>query len=109
MDELVGVCQTDHNRKQNKWGRPIHIYCKLGFAAVMVTLLAGCGTNSPLSLFRGGSAPFEGVASGPCHDNPRSCIHKGRYESGERQYAEQEAERLNQLALERLRRNNVTR
>ena len=76
----------------------------------MVTLLAGCGTSSPLSLFRGGgSASFEGVAAGPCHDNPRSCIHKGRYESGERQYAEQEAERLNQLALERLRRNNVAR
>ncbi|WJJ93326.1 hypothetical protein [Neopusillimonas aromaticivorans] len=60
-----------------------------------------------MSLFRSTPSVPENVASGPCYDNPRSCIHKGRYESGERQYAQQEAERLNQLALERLRRNAI--
>ncbi|MGE4126290.1 MAG: hypothetical protein AB7E59_13685 [Pusillimonas sp.] len=58
-------------------------------------------------MFRSTPSVPENFASGPCHDNPRSCIYKGRYESGEYQYAQQEAERLNQLALERLRRNDI--
>ncbi|HLU16403.1 MAG TPA: hypothetical protein VKZ71_11270, partial [Burkholderiaceae bacterium] len=39
-----------------------------------------------------------------CRWNPKSCIHEGSYESGERQYAEEEARRLNQAVLQRMRR-----
>ncbi|HLV29240.1 MAG TPA: hypothetical protein VKY60_08985 [Burkholderiaceae bacterium] len=42
--------------------------------------------------------------SDQCEANPRSCIYKGRYEAGERNYAELEARRLNEAQIERLRR-----
>ncbi|WP_419761609.1 hypothetical protein [Achromobacter pulmonis] len=33
-----------------------------------------------------------------------SCIYEGKYEAGERDYAEDEAKRLNRAEMERLRR-----
>lgn len=42
-----------------------------------------------------------------CQWNRSSCLYEGAYEPGERDYAEQEAKRLNQAALQRLRRGSV--
>jgi len=67
-------------------------------------LLAGCF---------GGGRPGQPTASGngtvyqdaSCQWSPGSCIYKGSYEPGERAYAEDEARRLNQAQLIRLRRS----
>lgn len=40
----------------------------------------------------------------PCAYNKNSCMYNGSYETGERQFAENEARRLNQAQLERLKR-----
>lgn len=45
------------------------------------------------------------VQSNECQWNRSSCIHEGRYDTGERAFAEQEARRLNQASLDRLMRN----
>lgn len=44
------------------------------------------------------------VSNAECRRNPGSCMYEGRYESGERAYAEREAVRLNYAELERLKR-----
>lgn len=43
-------------------------------------------------------------APGDCQANRNSCLYEGAYEPGERAYAQQEASRLNQAELARLRR-----
>ncbi|KCB21986.1 hypothetical protein L541_2572 [Bordetella hinzii CA90 BAL1384] len=43
-------------------------------------------------------------ASSECRWNRSKCLYDGKYEAGERDYAEQEARRLNLAEAERLRR-----
>ncbi|CAM4237722.1 Uncharacterised protein [Bordetella pseudohinzii] len=43
-------------------------------------------------------------ASNECRWNRSKCLYDGKYEAGERDYAEQEARRLNLAEVERLRR-----
>lgn len=81
----------------------------LGRAVGMVVLsvvIAGCassgtggggGVRSLLPAFLGGTED--------CSNNRRACLYDGAYEPGERQYAEQEARRLNMAELERFRRS----
>ena len=79
---------------------------RCGAAFLFAAFIAGC------SMFESGG--FDGehevedarvaTPSLACRLNRASCIHEGRYESGERGYAEQEARRLNQASIERLRR-----
>jgi len=66
-------------------------------------LLAACGTSSPEPpTYRASASPV--TPSNTCRWNPRACIYEGSYERGERDYAEEEARRLNQAALRRMRR-----
>ncbi|MFA5665252.1 hypothetical protein [Castellaniella sp.] len=44
------------------------------------------------------------VSSNACRLDPQSCMFDGQYEPGERQFAEEEARRLNRAQVERLRR-----
>ena len=83
----------------------INTLCRYGLAVIIATLLAGCGSNPKIidRPERGAYVPLNTEPS-PCHANPGSCIHKGSYDSGERLYAQKEAERLNQMSLERLKR-----
>lgn len=60
---------------------------------VSMAALAGCGSGSPI-VSRGSTL---------CALSPSLCLYEGRYEPNERAYAESEAVRLNQAALERLR------
>lgn len=88
----------------------IRIFSRCGALVFLGLVLAGCSSSgpglfSPRASGAGASGPVAG--SEQCRVNPRSCIHKGQYESGERAYAEYEAARLNQAELERLRRNAV--
>ncbi|WP_159078903.1 hypothetical protein [Orrella marina] len=61
-----------------------------------LVLIAGCSSIVP-SFLRGGSSD-----TNPCKVNPQSCIYRGQYEPGEREYAEREARRLNYQSMERL-------
>lgn len=64
---------------------------------LVIGLLCACSSSEP-----GHSGA--GWRSSDCYGNRSSCMYEGRYESGERRYAEEEARRLNRAALQRLRR-----
>lgn len=65
----------------------------------LAVLVAGCSSSgSP-------GAPSSGsVRNDECRFNRSACIYEGSYESGERDYAEEEAARLNQATIRRLQR-----
>lgn len=68
---------------------------RCGVALFFAVFVSGCsvmGSDDP-------------VRVGGCEWNPSSCIYEGRYEPGERDYAEEEAKRLNRAASERFRRS----
>lgn len=63
-------------------------------ALLLLALIAGCGVGAA---DRGRDE---------CRWNRSSCMHEGAYEPGEREFAEDEASRLNKEALKRLRRGS---
>ncbi len=71
----------------------------------VVAVVAGCsslrGEGSTAALERTRS-PSQ--ASNECRWNRSKCLYDGKYEAGERDYAEQQARRLNLAEVERLRR-----
>lgn len=70
----------------------------------LAILLAACSsTKNRESAVHSGDARVV-TTSLECRASRSACIYEGRYESGERQYAEDEARRLNQASIERLRR-----
>jgi hypothetical protein len=80
---------------------------RCGVALFLVALLAGCSSGGPRSAARGdGPSIGSGVSArdDECKWNRTKCMYEGAYEPGERDYAEQEAKRLNQAASRRLRR-----
>lgn len=72
----------------------------------VVTLMAGCMApeRGPRASSGYGYGPVAEPRYSPCMFNPGGCLYDGNYERGERDYAEQEARRLNRASLERLRR-----
>ncbi|MGB6105874.1 MAG: hypothetical protein WBF88_18675 [Pusillimonas sp.] len=64
-------------------------------ALLHVALVSGCSLIGP-----GDAAP-----GNECKWNRSSCLYEGAYEPGERDYAEQEAKRLNRAASEKMRRS----
>ncbi|MNX42716.1 hypothetical protein D3C86_731410 [compost metagenome] len=86
----------------------IRTLSRCGAALLLVFLAAGCSSSKPgASGTWGGSGPTSASASksNECKPNRGKCLYQGPYESGERDYAEQEAKRLNLAELERLRRS----
>lgn len=81
----------------------IRVLCRHGAVLLLAAIVAGCSSKRPAALAEGGDARVVG-ASLECQVNRSNCIYKGRYEPGERQYAEDEARRLNQASIERLQR-----
>lgn len=73
----------------------MHLLNRCGVTLGLVALVSGC------SLMGGG----EGERSNDCRRNRSSCMYEGSYEKGEREYAEEEARRLNQAEQGRLRRS----
>lgn len=61
---------------------------------VLAALAGGCST----------SGPGEASRDSACLRDRAGCMHEGSYEPGERAYAEEEASRLNQAQLSRMRR-----
>ncbi|WP_345798443.1 hypothetical protein [Castellaniella sp. MT123] len=76
---------------------------QIGAALFFLVLISGCASGG------GGSADGGGAVGrdSQCRWNPRSCMYDGQYESGESDYAEQEAKRLNQAQTLRLQRHFV--
>lgn len=82
---------------------PISTLRRYGAPLFVAVLLAGCA-SSDSDTYSGGTGAGVARASAECQNNPDRCIYKGRYEKGERAYAEAEAKRLNQAQIDRLRR-----
>jgi len=76
---------------------------RVALLSLAIFLAACSSTKNPESSAQSGDARVV-VTSLECRVNRSACIYEGRYESGERQYAEDEARRLNQASMERLRR-----
>jgi len=81
----------------------------LGRGSVMLlcaALVSGCSSSTPSPW----SSPNPGSVSGSpasrvsLECRVTSCLYDGKYEPGERDYAEAEAKRLNRAEMERLRR-----
>lgn len=78
------------------WGRSIVV---LGFTTVLAACSSGgSGAGSDSAAVSGTPRLFN-----QCTWNRSSCMHEGRYEAGEREYAEQEARDLNRASAARLR------
>lgn len=86
----------------------IRTFRRWGLAASLGLIVSGCsliGIDAPDTEPKKSSTKASAPAGGnECKRNRRSCIHEGAYEAKERDYAEEEAKRLNRIALERLRR-----
>ena len=80
---------------------------RCGVAVFLIALFSGCSSNGSRSADRA-DRPFIGSSTSArddeCRWNRTKCMYEGAYEPGERDYAEQEAKRLNQAASRRLRR-----
>lgn len=84
-----------------------------GLSLLFVALVSGCasgGTGGTAGADSGegaGSADHSASAAAPatktCKANRSACKYEGAYERGEANYAELEARRLNQAALQRFR------
>jgi hypothetical protein len=80
-------------------------------AVCLIALVSACTVTKPTTSVGTPSGPgvsSRGSASAgvtdQCKSNRKKCLYEGSYETGERDYAEQEAKRLNLAELERLRR-----
>ncbi|KOF54387.1 MULTISPECIES: hypothetical protein [unclassified Achromobacter] len=74
---------------------------RCGVALFLAALVSGC------SFFGSGDSDRERTAarvSDECRGNRSRCLYEGSYEPGERDYAEEEAKRLNRAESARLRR-----
>ncbi|RTZ41105.1 hypothetical protein EKL30_15570 [Candidimonas sp. SYP-B2681] len=89
---------------------PIQSFSRCGVALFLVALVSGCtftGLEAPGIGTKASDTHIEASGRGDeCSRNRSSCIYEGAYEPMERDYAEQEAKRLNQAALERFRRSS---
>lgn len=83
---------------------------RCGIALLLYALVSGCTFTVPNATSTGTEASATGnQASGrgnECGRNRSACIFEGAYEPRERDYAEQEAKRLNQAALAKFRRSS---
>ena len=69
------------------------LFGRCGIALILAVFISGCG-SSPRERSGGDDE---------CHWRRSSCLYEGAYETGERDYAEQEARRLNQAQALRMR------
>ncbi|MGB6242464.1 MAG: hypothetical protein WBF69_08270 [Castellaniella sp.] len=80
---------------------PIRTLSRLGAVVALAMLASGCASDSTTSSL--GDSISTALSKPLCAVSPSSCLYKGSYEPGEAAYAEQEARRLNQAQLIRLR------
>lgn len=83
----------------------IRSFIRTAVLALPAFAVAGC--SSPVASLFGGNDQAAYSRSSECVINRSRCIYEGSYESGERDYAEEQARRLNQAQLERLKRTSL--
>lgn len=71
----------------------IKLLGRCSIAMILVVFIAGCGS----------SHNERSGAGDECSWSRSSCLYEGAYETGERDYAEQEARRLNEAQSLRMR------
>lgn len=71
---------------------------KLALLGGLVSLISACGSSN--NTYRDDSGL---AADSRCVYSPQSCLYKGRYEAGERDYAERAAADLNRQQSLRMR------
>lgn len=76
---------------------------RCGIVLFFAALVSGC---SSINLWEPDPLPTT-AQTNECRRNQSQCMYNGPYEPGEKQYAEEEARRLNQASLERLRRSSI--
>lgn len=81
----------------------IQALSRCGSVLFLTAIVAGCSSSNPPSASAHQGDARIVVTSSQCQWDRSSCIYKGRYEPGERDYAEDEARRLNQASIDRLR------
>ncbi len=77
---------------------------RYGVVLLLVMLVSGC---SVLGLGDSEPGTPSAMRYNECQWNRSSCMYEGKYEPGERKFAEEEARRLNQASLDRLRRSGI--
>ncbi|WP_409517481.1 hypothetical protein [Achromobacter sp.] len=78
---------------------------RCGAALFFVALVAGCSSSKPTPAEKASMMETTPArASNECKANRKKCLHEGSYDVGERDYAEDEAKRLNLAESQRLRR-----
>lgn len=83
----------------------IFTFSRCGAALILVALAAGCSSSKPPAAAKSSmSNATPARASNECKPNRSKCLHEGSYDAGERDYAVDEAKRLNLAESERLRR-----
>jgi len=77
----------------------IQTLSRCGLALLIAVIVSGCSSAGP-------GEPDRRVSrvSDECKWNRSKCLYEGAYEPGERDYAEQEAARLNRAQAVRIRR-----
>lgn len=80
----------------------IQLFARFVVPLFVVLAMAGCSSSGPTD--RSAVSNASPVRTDDCRWNRSSCIYEGSYEAGERDYAEEEARRLNQATIQRLRR-----
>lgn len=81
----------------------IQALSRYGAFLLLAAVVAGCSSSKSDTAAVSRDARVVSP-SHECLSNRSNCIYKGRYEPGERDYAEDEARRLNQASIERLQR-----
>ncbi len=79
---------------------------RFGLVLCFGALVAGCSVVD-LGGILGSNSSTPSARDGECSRNRSSCMYEGSYEPGERDYAEEEARRLNRASLEKLKRNRI--
>lgn len=74
----------------------IQTWCRCGVSLFLVAVVAGCSS---------GGSGSKSAAGDDCKWLRSRCLYEGSYDRGERDYAEQEAKRLNAAESQRLMRN----
>ncbi|KGD89236.1 hypothetical protein JL37_23395 [Achromobacter sp. RTa] len=81
----------------------IQFFGRYGAVLCLAALVSACSSTGSGKPERQASSPSR--VSAECKPSRSKCLYEGAYESGERDYAEEEAKRLNLAEVERLRRS----
>ncbi|CAM3954120.1 hypothetical protein BOBR111200_18270 [Bordetella bronchialis] len=111
LGAAAGACYKNGCHRLWVWDMSVRTLSRRVAALGLMALISACSSTSPKPSETGSAAPDKPAptaqaapAGDQCKGIRSRCIFEGSYEAGERNYAEQEAKRLNIAELQRLRR-----